>query len=726
MQRIRARFILVTALCLIFSGLPSASNAQDLPPEESKTLAEEDQNVYSIEQDIAKYPLQPPDTSSPRATLQGFLDNMNRAYSVLMAAHRNNLSTPGLFASKDVQQMAKDAKILFERSVSCLDLSEIPQTLRENTGYEGALKLKEIFDRIELPPFEQIPDLEQIEEMEEHEESPEAFRWRVPNTLITIARVGEGPRQGEFLFTSQTVARLPRSYLRVKELPYKSDSFVSHDFLDFYTSTPGQMLPPKWNQWLPAWSAFRFFGLAVWQWCALILSFSLALLFLKTLYRRFRSQAASLSTAGQLWQWVVFALVTSWTLVALRYVLIGQINITGVVVAVLRPLGAVIGWSLTAAAVFLGGRATAETIIASPTIKPDSFQASYLRAIFWVFGFVSAAVILIYGLSQVGVSLAPLLTSVGIGGIAVALAARSSIENIISSFTIFADKPYEVGQRIKVLGHDGTVEAIGLRSTRIRLLSGHLTTIPNQQMASAEIENIGRRPYIRRIFDVTITYDTPPEKIARAEEILREILAVPDAPGLETSDSTGELADTAGTEELADTATTEDDTAPHPNEAINQPDFPPRVYFNDFKADSLNILVIYWYHPPRYWDYLEHARWVNLQIMERFNTEGIDFAFPTRTLHLAGDDKRPLTVGQRWVSKDETFSPSAILAQAAALGAQAVQTSQTPVSDAVRPKPPSQPKPAEELSDAPLEDEFLHSDDAGEAGEAQDDGDGER
>ena len=75
--------------------------------------------------------------------------------------------------------------------------------------------------------------------------------------------------------------------------------------------------------------------------------------------------------------------------------------------------------------------------------------------------------------------------------------------------------------------------------------------------------------------------------------------------------------------------------------------------FNEFNADSLNILVIYWFHPPLYWDYLEHAHGVNLQIMEQFHAEGIDFAFPTQTLHLAGDDKRPLTVGQRWMPNAE-------------------------------------------------------------------------
>jgi MscS family membrane protein len=275
---------------------------------------------------------------------------------------------------------------------------------------------------------------------------------------------------------------------------------------------------------------------------------------------------------------------------------------------------------------------------------------------------------------------------------------------------IFLDKPCRVGQRVKVMGQDGTVESIGLRSTRIRLLTGHLTSIPNQQMANAEVENIGRRPYIRRLLNVTITYDTPPKMIKRAVEILRDILAVPETPKVTESENIDGTNDKTGQQ-------------PHPNEAINQMDFPPRVYFNDLNADSLNILVLYWYHPPDYWAYLDHANWINMQIMERFNAEGIDFAFPTQTLHMAGDDKRPLTIGQRWVSEEETFSPSAILAQAAALGAQAAQTTQTPASDAVRPKVSEavllKPKTEGELTDAPLEDDVLHGDGQGEDEEAE-------
>lgn len=182
------------------------------------------------------------------------------------------------------------------------------------------------------------------------------------------------------------------------------------------------------------------------------------------------------------------------------------------------------------------------------------------------------------------------------------------------------------------MGQDGMVEAIGLRSTKIRLLTGPLTSIPNERMAAVEIENIGRRPYIRRTFNVTITYDTPPAKIDRAVQILQEILAVPNKPH-----------EDHGIRESAGPAATpgEMEQPIHSNEAINKPDFPPRVFFNELNADSLNILVNYWYHPPEYWDYLKHAHWVNLQIMERFNAEGITFAFPTRTVHLADDKNHP-------------------------------------------------------------------------------------
>jgi MscS family membrane protein len=275
-------------------------------------------------------------------------------------------------------------------------------------------------------------------------------------------------------------------------------------------------------------------------------------------------------------------------------------------------------------------------------------------------------------------------------GLAVALAAQDTLKNIFGGLMLSLDKPFTPGQRVVMKGHDGEIEEIGLRSVKIRTLTGHQVTIPNEDAARIDIENIGRRPFIRRRFNVTVTYDTPPEKIGRGIEILGEILAVPETTRAESAESSdqqqGEI---------------------HPNEAINQPEFPPRVYFNELNADSLNIIAFYWYHPAEYWNYLEHATWVNMQIMQRFNAESIDFAFPTQTLHLAGDAHRALTAGQKWVSKEDTVSPSAIPAEAATPG---VRTSgMAPPSRAFGPKP----RAPGDLTDAPLEDEVLHADDSG-------------
>lgn len=199
-----------------------------------------------------------------------------------------------------------------------------------------------------------------------------------------------------------------------------------------------------------------------------------------------------------------------------------------------------------------------------------------------------------------------IIAGLGIGGLALALAAQDTVKNFFGSVVLFVDKPFEMGDRIVVDGQDGSVEEVGFRSTKIRTLDGHLVIVPNGELANKMIQNIGKRPSIKRVANLTITYDTPLEKVEQAVEIVKEILK--DHEGM-------------------------------------HPDYPPRVYFNELNADSLNIIVFYWYHPPDYWTYMEFSERFNKEVFRRFNEEGIDFAFPTQTLYLAGDISRPLTIG---------------------------------------------------------------------------------
>ncbi|MCF7848597.1 MAG: mechanosensitive ion channel family protein [Kiritimatiellales bacterium] len=197
-----------------------------------------------------------------------------------------------------------------------------------------------------------------------------------------------------------------------------------------------------------------------------------------------------------------------------------------------------------------------------------------------------------------------ILAGLGVGGLAVALAAQETIKNFFGSLVIFADKPFELGERIVVGGHDGSIEEVGFRSTRIRTLDGHLVTVPNGELANMMIQNIGKRPFIKRVMDITITYDTPPEKVQLAIDIVKELLA--EHEGMKA-------------------------------------DFPPRVFFTDFNDCSLNIRAIYWYHPPDYWAYLAFSEKLNMDVLKRYNEAGIEFAFPTRTVYMAGDSANTAT-----------------------------------------------------------------------------------
>jgi MscS family membrane protein len=206
-----------------------------------------------------------------------------------------------------------------------------------------------------------------------------------------------------------------------------------------------------------------------------------------------------------------------------------------------------------------------------------------------------------------------LIAGLGIGGLAFAFAAKDMLANFFGSITIFADRPFTMGERIKVQGYDGMIEEVGFRSTRIRTLDGNLVTIPNAIMANEAVENIGRRPTIKRVLNVTVTYDTAPEMVQRGVDILREMLEV------------------------------RKDNFPE--------DYPPRVYFSDFNSESLNIVVYYWFAPPDWWEYLEFNHDFNMELLRRYNEEGIEFAFPTKTLYVKQDS--PIEASVRLQNEQE-------------------------------------------------------------------------
>jgi MscS family membrane protein len=236
------------------------------------------------------------------------------------------------------------------------------------------------------------------------------------------------------------------------------------------------------------------------------------------------------------------------------------------------------------------GIRVAGILTASPKISPDSIDEQFIRLLCRIFSIVAAIVSFIEVGKYMGLPLSTLLAGAGVGGFAVALAAQDTLKNVFGSIMIFLDKPYRVGERIRVAGHYGTVEEIGLRSTKMRLLTGHVTTIPNEKMAASDIENIGRRPYIRRVTDIYLPLDITPGKAQQAVDICSDILK--------------------------------------DHEGQREP-LLPRVFLHEFQRDCISIRIMYWFHPPVHWEFMAFGQKVNKLIMERFAAADIQFALPT-------------------------------------------------------------------------------------------------
>jgi len=188
----------------------------------------------------------------------------------------------------------------------------------------------------------------------------------------------------------------------------------------------------------------------------------------------------------------------------------------------------------------------------------------------------------------------PFLTGLSIGGLAFALAAQDTIKNFFGSIMIFIDKPFQVGDWITSGDVDGTVEEVGFRSTRVRTFRNSLMYIPNGRIADATIDNHGLRQYRRFYSTVTITYDTPPELINVFVEGLREIVK---------------------------------------NHPKTRKDYY-NVYFNNMSAFSLDIMFYVFFEVPTWGDELQARHEVLIQIVKLANELGVNFAFPTQTLHM--------------------------------------------------------------------------------------------
>ena len=206
-----------------------------------------------------------------------------------------------------------------------------------------------------------------------------------------------------------------------------------------------------------------------------------------------------------------------------------------------------------------------------------------VKGIIWTFG-------IIIGLDNIGFDITAMIAGLGIGGLALALAAQDSVKNIFAGIMIFLDKPFKIKDRIQIEGFDGVVEEVGLRSTRIRTLDGRIVAIPNSTFTDNSVVNVTSQPALKIVLNLGLTYDTDEAGMQKGVDILRQIVA-DNSEILEEDCSAG---------------------------------------FKDFGDFSLGILFIYYVKPEAHW--LDSQNTISKEVLARFTAAGLDFAFPTQTL----------------------------------------------------------------------------------------------
>lgn len=217
-----------------------------------------------------------------------------------------------------------------------------------------------------------------------------------------------------------------------------------------------------------------------------------------------------------------------------------------------------------------------------------------------------AAMGLIYIANAFSIEIMPLLTGLGIGGLAVAFAAKDTIENFFGSVSVILDRPFEIGDWIVVNDVEGTVEDLGFRSTRIRTFYNSLVTMPNASLVRAQVDNYGRRRYRRYKTTLNLTYGTPPEKLEAYCAGVRELIVQ------------------------------------HPYTRKDQY----HVWVNGLGAHSVDVLVYMFFECPDWAIELRERHRFILDVMRLAETLGVEFAFPTQTLVLERGGGEPLPNGE--------------------------------------------------------------------------------
>jgi MscS family membrane protein len=451
------------------------------------------------------HPLEPPDRSSPRATLTSFLDSINRAWELYSADERGYVEE-------------------FLKARECLDLSQVPPLVLHEFSAKNALVLKEVLDRIELPPWNEVPDRVMVEELG-------LTRWTLPHTEIRLLRVAEGDRQGQWLFTPGTVQRAEGYYNRVRDLPYRPGQTGGH--IEELRTASGAILLMKLVGAMPSWFRGEVGGMMVWQWFGLTLL--VAALVLAIFMVAWVARRVGGSRLG--WRGMASALMPL-AMLAVPYVGRFMINrlfaLPATPALYLRLVFSMFGFLGLAWLMALMVTRIGDLVVKLWFRGARPLKKQLVRVMFRIATIVIVTVIAVMAMQRLGVPVAGLIAGVGVGGLAIALAAQSTLENFIGGIILYADQPVKVGDFCKFGERRGVVEDVGLRSVKIRTLDRTIVSVPNADFAKLQLENLAERDRVLLRENLRLQYGTTRDQLqdvmSEFESMLRDHERIAEEP----------------------------------------------------------------------------------------------------------------------------------------------------------------------------------------------------
>lgn len=282
--------------------------------------------------------------------------------------------------------------------------------------------------------------------------------------------------------------------------------------------------------------------------------------------------------------YLVVGLYLSFKMIALPELVVKVINILFLIIVVyeiVRALQKIIDFIIKQAISNNKGKS-----------KDKKYSESMLRALSMIIKIVLWVIAIVLVLSNLGVDVTSLVASLGIGGIAIALALQGVLGDMFSSFSIYIDKPFQIGDYITAGTDSGTVEKIGLKTTRLKTLQGEELVIANQELTTARISNFKKMEKRRVVANLGVVYDSKLEQLKSIPQIIKQIV-----------------------------------------EAGDKLEFG-RCHFKSFEASSLNFELVYYVDSQDYEIYMNEQEKINLAIFEEFAKQNIEFAFPTQTINL--------------------------------------------------------------------------------------------